>query len=128
MVDLLEFLKENLSGGESVESIVDVFEEMCSIPLDIDAVLFETGVFPFCGKDMFIFSLTRQYPNDTDDEFYQLHVEIYYEPDSDNSGMNECIWSMHTDENIFDTVRRSPAYEYARCHEYLSYEISLDET
>ncbi len=128
MVDLLEFLKEKLSGGESVESIVDVFEEMCSIPLDIDAVLFETGVFPFCGKDMFIFSLTRQYPNDTDDEFYQLHVEIYYEPDSDNSGMNECIWSMHTDENIFDTVRRSPAYEYARCHEYLSYEISLDET
>ena len=128
MVDLLEFLKEKLSGGESVESIVDVFEEMCSIPLDIDAVLFETGVFPFCGKDMFIFSLTRQYPNDTDDEFYQLHVEIYYEPDSDNSGMNECIWSMNTDENIFDTVRRSPAYEYARCHEYLSYEISLDET
>ena len=128
MVDLLEFLKEKLSGGESVESIVDVFEEMCSIPLDIDAVLFETGVFPFCGKDMFIFSLTRQYPNDTDDEFYQLHVEIYYEPDSDNSGMNECIWSMHTDENIFDTVRRSPTYEYARCHEYLSYEISLDET
>lgn len=128
MVDLLEFLKEKLSGGESVESIVDVFEEMCSIPLDIDAVLFETGVFPFCGKDMFIFSLTRQYPNDTDDEFYQLHVEIYYEPDSDNSGMNECIWSMHTDENIFDTVRRSPAYEYARCHEYLSYEISLGET
>ena len=53
MVDLLEFLKEKLSGGESVESI---------------------------------------------------------------------------DENIFDTVRRSPAYEYARCHEYLSYEISLDET
>ena len=52
----------------------------------------------------------------------------YYEPDSDNSGMNECIWSMHTDENIFDTVRRSPAYEYARCHEYLSYEISLGET
>ncbi len=128
MVDLLEFLKEKLSGGESVESIVDVFEEMCSIPLDIDAVLFETGVFPFCGKDMFIFSLTRQYPNDTDDEFYQLHVEIYYEPDSENSGMNECIWSMHTDENIFDTVRRSPAYEYARCHEYLSYEISLGET
>ena len=128
MVDLLEFLKEKLSGGESVERIVDVFEKMCDIPLDIDAVLFETGVFPFCGKDMFIFSLTRQYPNDTDDEFYQLHVEIYYEPDSDNSGMNECIWSMHTDENIFDTVRRSPAYEYARCHEYLSYEISLDET
>lgn len=128
MVDLLEFLKKNLSGGESVERIVDVFEKMCDIPLDIDAVLFETGVFPFCGKDMFIFSLTRQYPNDTDDEFYQLHVEIYYEPDSDNSGMNECIWSMHTDENIFDTVRRSPAYEYARCHEYLSYEISLDET
>ena len=42
--------------------------------------------------------------------------------------MNECIWSMDTDENIFDTVRRSPAYEYARCHEYLSYEISLGET
>ena len=76
MVDLLKFLKEKLSGGESVESIVDVFEEMCSIPLDIDAVLFETGVFHSCGKDMFIFSLTRQFPNDTDDEFYQLRVEI----------------------------------------------------
>ena len=128
MVDLLEFLKEKLSGGESVERIVDVFEKMCDIPLDIDAVLFETGVFPSCGKDMFLFSLTRQFPNDTDDEFYQLRVEICYEPDSENSGMKECIWSMHTDENIFDIVRRSPAYEYARCHEYLSYEISLDET
>ena len=53
-----------------VEGIVDVFEQMCSTPLEEDMVLFETGTFTDFSKEPFFqISLVRQFPND-DEEFY----------------------------------------------------------
>ena len=58
----------------SVEEIVDVFEQMCSTPLEEDMVLFETGTFTAFSKEPFFqISLVRQFSND-DEEFYQIHV------------------------------------------------------
>ena len=43
MENLIKFLEDKITDKMSVEEIVDVFEQMCSTPLEEDMVLFETG-------------------------------------------------------------------------------------
>ena len=45
MDSLLKFLKDKIVDKMPLEEIVDVFEQMCSIPLEDDMILFETGTF-----------------------------------------------------------------------------------
>ena len=45
MENLIKFLEEKITDKMPVEGIVDVFEQMCSTPLEEDMVLFETGIF-----------------------------------------------------------------------------------
>ena len=40
---LLGYLKNSISDNSSLEHIVNVFEEMCNMPLKEDMILFETG-------------------------------------------------------------------------------------
>ena len=41
MENLIKFLEDKITDKMSVEEIVDVFEQMCSTPLEEDMVLFE---------------------------------------------------------------------------------------
>ena len=80
MENLIKFLEDKITDKMSVEEIVDVFEQMCSTPLEEDMVLFETGTFTAFSKEPFFqISLVRQFSND-DEEFYQIHVVILYKP------------------------------------------------
>ena len=45
MDSLIKFLKDKITDKMPLEEIVDVFEQMCSIPLEEDMILFETGTF-----------------------------------------------------------------------------------
>ena len=72
---LLEHLQNRISDKSSLENIVDVFEEMCNIPIKEDMILFETGTYSFTGEPMFNFSLVRQFPND-EEEYYQIHLNV----------------------------------------------------
>jgi len=111
-----------------VEGIVDVFEQMCSAPLEEDMVLFETGIFTDFSKEPFFqISLVRQFSND-DEEFYQIHVDILYEPTAENKIFSETTWDEDLDENIFDYIRKSASFAYARNHEYIEVKIYMDET
>ena len=47
---LLGYLKNSISDNSSLEHIVNVFEEMCNMPLKEDMILFETGTYSFTGK------------------------------------------------------------------------------
>ena len=70
MENLIKFLEDKITDKMSVEEIVDVFEQMCSTPLEEDMVLFETGTFTAFSKEPFFqISLVRQFSND-DEEFY----------------------------------------------------------
>ena len=72
MENLIKFLEEKITDKMPVEGIVDVFEQMCSTPLEEDMVLFETGIFTAFSKEPFFqISLVRQFSND-DEEFYQI--------------------------------------------------------
>ena len=74
MENLIKFLEEKITDKMPVEGIVDVFEQMCSTPLEEDMVLFETGTFTAFSKEPFFqISLVRQFSND-DEEF----IEIIY--------------------------------------------------
>lgn len=128
MDKLIDFLKNKIAERSSLEEIVNVFERMCSIPLEEDMILFETGTFTTSGDEpMFQISLVRQFPNE-DEEFYQVHVDIFYETDDENKKMSESIWDEDLSENIFDYVRNSKAFAYAKSKEYHKVKIWCDET
>lgn len=62
MENLIKFLEDKITDKMSVEEIVDVFEQMCSTPLEEDMVLFETGTFTAFSKEPFFqISLVRQF-------------------------------------------------------------------
>lgn len=64
MESLVKFLEDKITDKMSVEEIVDVFEQMCSTPLEEDMVLFETGTFTEFSKEPFFqISLVRQFSN-----------------------------------------------------------------
>ena len=64
MLDYIKRLKEVINEGTSVQDIVRRFEEMCHEPIDNDMILFESGTFSFTGKELYYFSLVRQFPNE----------------------------------------------------------------
>ena len=72
-------------------------------------------------------SMVRQVPND-DEEFYQVHLDIFYKPTSENAEFRESIWDEDPDENIFDYIRNSEVFADAKDKEYLKVKIYLDET
>lgn len=126
-MELLGFLKENITDTMTLPEIVDVFEKMCETPVDEDLILYETGTYDFTGKSMFYFSLVRQFPNG-EDEFYQIHVDVLYEPNSANKKLSESEWNDCIDESIFDYVRKSKSFEYAKQDTYKQIDIFIDET
>lgn len=126
-MDYLRFLKESIDETMSLSEIVDVFEKMCEKQIDNDMVLFETGTFSFTGEPYFYFSLVRQFPND-EEEFYQIHVDILFKPNRENQNFSEATWNEDVDENIFDYIRKSKAFEYAKSSTYEKIEIYMDET
>ena len=128
MDSLIKFLKDKITDKTPLEEIVDVFEKMCSIPLEEDMILFETGTFTtFASEPVFEISLVRQFPND-DEEFFQIHVDILYKPTSENKMFSEATWNEDLSENIFDYIRKSEVFAYAKNKEYIKVEIYLDET
>lgn len=127
MENMMAFLKDRLGGRPSLERIVYVFEEMCGIPAEDDTILFETGTYSFTGRPLFYISLVRQLP-DGNGEYIQLHVDVSYNPVAESGGFCEAVWNEDLDESIFEYIRRSPAFEYARTREYTSIEVYMDET
>lgn len=126
-MDLLQFLKSNISADNTLDEIINVFEEMCKAPIEEDLLLNEYGVYNFTGEDLFYYDLVRQYP-DGEDEFYQLRVSIMFAPDEENRYLQATLWEDYTDEDFFDYIRKSDGYEYAKNHKLKSIDIRIDQT
>lgn len=124
---LLQYLQNRISDKSSLEDIVTVFEEMCSIPIEEDMILFETGTYSFTGEPMFNFSLVRQFPND-EEEYYQIHVDVLYLPAEGNEGFEQTTWNEDIEENIFNYIKKSQEYNFCKNIEFSKVEIYLDET
>lgn len=126
-MSLLVFLNDNVSASNTLDEIIDVFEEMCNVPIEEDLLLLEYGVYDFTGEDLFYFDLVRQYP-DGDGEYYQLRVSLMYATDKENANLNDTLWSDDTDESFFDYIRRSSGYNYAKNNHIKSIDIRIDQT
>ena len=128
MKQSLEFLRERITDKMPLEEIVAIFEDLCREPIEDEMVLFETGTFTtISDKPMFQLSLVRQAPNE-DEEFYQVHLDIFYEASQDNQIFSESTWDEDLDENIFDYIRNSEVFDYAKEQKYLAVKIYIDQT
>ena len=129
-MNILEFLKKEIVGKQSLDDLISVFEEMCEIPIEEESekmILFEAGTYSFTGKPMFNFSLVRQYPNE-EEEYYQLHLDIMFEPTSDNSSYEQSTWSFEIEDNIFDYIRKSKEYMCLKNIPITMIDVYMDET
>lgn len=126
-VHLLEFLNDNISTSNTVDEIIDVFEEICKTPIEDDLLLLEYGVYNFTGENLFYFDLVRQYP-DGEGEYFQLRVSLMFAPDKENAKLQDTLWSNDTDENFFDYISKSSGYKYAKNRHIKSVDIRIDQT
>ena len=128
MKQSLEFLKDRITDKMPLEDMVEIFEDLCSVPIEDEMILFETGVYSaISNKPLFQLSLVRQAPNE-DEEFYQVHLDIFYEASQDNQIFSESTWDEDLEENIFDYIRASEMFAYAKEQEYQAVKIYLEET
>ena len=128
MKQSLEYLKERITDRISLEDMVAIFEDMCRKPIDDEMILFEVGTFTsISDKPLFQISLVRQAPNE-DEEFYQVHLDIFYEASRENQIFSESTWDEDLEENIFDYIRNSEVFAYAREQEYVAVKMYLEET
>ena len=124
---LLIYLQNRISDKSSLEDIVNVFEEMCRIPIEEDTILFETGTYSFTGEPMFYFSLVRQFPN-CGEEYYQIHVDVLYVPEEGNKNFQQGTWNEEIEENIFAYIKKSQEFNYCKVKEFRKVDIYIDET
>ena len=128
MKQSLEFLKDRITDKMPLEDMVEIFEDLCSVPIEDEMILFETGTYSaISNKPLFQLSLVRQAPNE-DEEFYQVHLDIFYEACQENEIFHESIWDEDLEENIFDYIRASEVFNYAKEQEYQAVRIYLEET
>ena len=131
-MDVFNFLKAEAAGKTTLPALVDVFEKMCELPIenvsDADImILFETGTYTFTGKPLFYFSLVRQYP-DEEDEFYQLRLELLYEPSETTAPFSRTDWDIDLKENIFDHFRKSAEYIALKDEPIYKISVYLNQT
>ena len=128
MKQSLEFLRERITDKMSLEDMVAIFEDLCREPIDDEMILFEVGTFTsISDKPLFQLSLVRQVP-DEDEEYYQLHLDIFYEASRENQIFSESTWDEDLEENMFDYIRNSEVFAYAKDQKYLSVKMYLEET
>ena len=112
----------------SLKEMVAIFEDLCRKPIDDEMILFEVGTFTsISDKPLFQPSLVRQAPNE-DEEFYQVHLDIFYEASQENQIFSESTWDEDIEENIFDYIRASEVFNYAKEQEYQAVKIYMDQT
>lgn len=127
---ILEYLETNIKDKMQLSEMVDIFEKMCqiSIEADEDLLLFETGTYSFeLNKPLFQFSFVRQFPNENE-EYYQLHLDIKYQPNDKNKAFSEIVWNDEGNEDFFDLVRKSDSYLAVKDDEIFKVNIYLDQT
>lgn len=124
---LLKYLQNRISNKSSLADIVNIFEEMCKIPVEQDMILFETGTYSFTGEPMFYFSLVRQFPN-CEEEYYQIHIDVLYVPEEGNKNYEQSIWNEDIEENFFAYIKKSQEFNYCKGKEFSKVDIYMDET
>lgn len=127
MEKVAEHLRNTITDKMTLKDIVDIFENVCQPMNEDDMILFETGTYTFTGEELFYFSLVKQVPAE-DDEYCQLHIDVLYKPKAENKKFHSAVWDDGLEEDIFDYIRNSEAFNYAKKDNYIKTDIYVDET
>ena len=104
-------LRDSVKEGMTLDELIAAFEKMCELDVgEPDDLLFETGTFNFTGKNLFYFTLVRQFQFLDDDEFVQLHLDITCDPCQQTRRLHRTHWGDVQDATFFQTVRTSREY------------------
>lgn len=124
-------LKSAITDDMTLDEMLDAFAEVCQIPVkaeeDDDTLLFETGVYDFTGENLFYFSVTRQFPDESG-EYYQLHLDVMYRVTPENKKLSACSWSDEVDGDFFDYIRSTTDYKTSKEQSILKIDAYLDQT
>ncbi len=127
MEKIAEYLRNAITDKMTLKDIDDIFENACHPMNEDDMILFEIGTYSFTGEELFYFSLVKQVPAE-DDEYRQLHIDVLYKPNVENRKFNTTVWDDGLEEDIFDYIRNSEAFNYAQKDHYIQTDIYADET
>ena len=122
------YLQSHITDSMTFREMTDVFEDMCKTPAQDEMILFEAGTYAFFGKPEFSVSLVRQIPGGEDDEFLQIHLDLYFAPDAENAAILESEWLDVSQKDYLQYVRASDAAAYANSHSPLRVDIHTEET
>ena len=126
MKNLVENLKQKINNRTSLEEIVDVFCEECSVDLPEMNFLFETGLYQFTCDEEYYFSLVFLY-KDSGDEYVQLHTDIVYPPSMKYEDFASCEWIEDINE-FKQFVLASEEYSLLQTEAIFKVDIYIDET
>ena len=127
-MDDLKYLQSTITEKSTLPEIVNAFEVICKNLDADDMILFETGTFSFTGERLFWFSLVKQIPNEDDDEFTQIHVDVMYKPSRENEAFSDTVWNVYVKEDFFEFIRNSAAFKYAESDEIAGIDIYESDT
>ena len=125
-MDILNFLKENITNKTPLCEILDTFCKMCQIDLPDSEFLFETGVFSCACDELYYFSFVRQYEADGDG-YNQIHVDVVYPTSNETDELSRTDWIENVDE-FKQRVLSSEEYSILKDEPIYNVEIYDDNT
>lgn len=124
VTNMLEF-SEELFQKYKVKGISD------SGNTESDMLLYQYGVYNWGDElgEHFTFDITRQFIAPKDDEPYQLHFELIFEPDSFRGIKNYDCWSCDYPniENFFNHIKTTQGFHAAEKITPKKFQIQFDQ-
>lgn len=120
-----EAIGDRTEVGEILEAVTPVWK----FPAEESMLLTESGVYSwfYLNGEMFELSWTYQVPDEESDEFYQLSVSLYYPPEEENRGIQECEF-YDGDASLPEAVKAMAACRWALGRQAQVVQVSISGT
>lgn len=129
-MEIYQFLSSNIAEDASLEEMLDVFAEMCTIPVDTqsDMFLYEVYLYELDGISYIGCHIVRQVDEPGTYEYIQLHMDIAYRSDADIADFKETIWFERDANNFIQYIKNGNIYQTLVGKPIVSRYISIDRT
>ena len=127
----IEFLEDRIGQETTLPEIVDVFKEMCKIPMNDTEelqLLFETGSM---DDDTYTIHMVRQTVNPDEEEYFQVTVDVIYSLKDTENLLNkkwEHFWSFELENDFFEHIKNNQNFKVLKDKKPININIYLDET
>ncbi len=129
-----DYLRQQL--GPNTEDIRKVWEEFklfakkTVIGEEEKAILFQCGVYDFEGEELFHYDFVRQFVDEENGGYQQLHCEFVFKPTKELRECEEAEWHFDTDgeiEEFFHEIEKLQAFQIPLGYKPLRFELYQEE-